>query len=307
MPPSDAPRSDNLRGAILMTLAMLAFTANDACMKIVTRDLPLFEVVLARGVLTSLLLLALARHLGGIRLRLPIRERRLIGLRTLGEVLATVTFLAALRQMPLANISAIMQILPLAVTLAAALILREPVGWRRMLAILAGFAGVMLIVRPGGAGFNGWSLVALLSVACVVLRDLSTRQLGAAVTSVTVALSAAVSVTVVAALAAPFQGFAPIAPAQAGLIALAALLLVGGHLFIVMAMRVGEVALVAPFRYAALVFAILLGWLVFGDLPGALTLIGAAVVVGAGLYAFWRERRLGRRVAAAGPPPLRLR
>lgn len=300
-------RSDNFRGALYMSIAMSAFTVNDTCMKAVTAELPLYQAIVLRGALTTLALMLIGWRMGTIRLRLPAPDLRRIGWRTLGEVSGTVTFLSALKHMPLANLSAILQALPLAVTLAAAMILREPVGWRRMVAITIGFAGVLIIVRPGTAGFDGWSLIGLASVACVVLRDLATRGLSRDVPSVTVALYAAISVSLTGLVLVPFSGWEAVSPRVATLLVAAAGFLIMGYLAVVMAMRVGEISLVAPFRYTALIFAIGLGWAVFGQLPDRWTLIGAAIVIATGIYTFYRERRLGRRIAAPSTPPLRVR
>lgn len=300
-------RSDNFRGALYMSIAMAAFTANDTCMKAVTAELPLYQAIVLRGALTTLALLVIGWRMGTIRLRLPATDLRRIGWRTLGEVTGTVTFLSALKHMPLANLSAILQALPLAVTLAAAAILREPVGWRRMVAITIGFVGVLIIVRPGTDGFDVWSLIGLASVACVVLRDLATRGLSRDVPSVTVALYAAVSVALTGLVLVPFSGWEAVSPRIAGLIVAAAGFLIMGYLAVVMAMRVGEISLVAPFRYTALIFAIMLGWVVFGQLPDGWTLVGATIVIATGIYTFYRERQIGRRIAAPAAQTLRVR
>jgi len=298
--------SDNMRGAGLMMAAMAGFTVNDACMKAVTQTLPLYQAIFLRGALTLALLVPLARATGGLRLALPRADSGLVALRSAAEIAATVLFLTALMHMPLANLTAILQSLPLAVTLGAALFLGEPVGWRRLSAILVGFAGVLLIVRPGGADFNLWALAGIGAVACVVLRDLSTRRMSAALPSVTVAIYAAGSVMLLGAVLMPFGGWVPVGPGEAAYLAAAAACVVAGYVFIVAAARTGDIATVAPFRYTALVWAIGLGWLVFGEFPDPLTLAGAAIVVATGIYTFHRERRLGRGAAAlptGAPPP----
>lgn len=293
--------TDNTRGILFMSGSMAAFTVNDAMMKAATQTLPLMQAIAIRGVMSVLALVLLAQFLGGLT-RPRGGDLRLLGWRTLGELGATLTFLTALMHMPLANLSAIMQSLPLAVTLGAALLLGEQVGWRRMLAIAAGFGGVLLIVRPGTDGFDIWSVVGLASVACVVLRDLTTRRMSTSLSSVTVATTTALAVTlmgVAGTLAG--GGWTPVSPGDAARLATAALALVFGYLFVVQAMRVGDVAMVAPFRYTALLWAIVLGWLMFADWPDALTLAGAAVIVVSGLYAYLRENRLRRPVAAQAP------
>ncbi|MDZ4136141.1 MAG: DMT family transporter, partial [Paracoccaceae bacterium] len=291
--------SDNTRGILYMNVAMATFTVNDTFMKLTTQSLPLAQAVVIRGALTVVLLLVLAQAMGGLQLRMSRVDAKLMALRTVGELGGTVLFLLALMQMPLANLSAILQSLPLAVTLAAALVMGEKVGWRRMLAIAVGFGGVLLIVRPGPQGFDVWSMMALGSVACVVLRDLVTRRFSRALPSVTVAFYAASSVLLMGLAGLVTEGWQPVTGAQMVGLSAAALALIMGYLFVVMAMRVGEVALIAPFRYSALLWAIMLGWLAFGALPDGVTLIGAAVVVASGLYTYLREYQVQRRLAAS--------
>ena len=284
--------SDNARGAVYMMVAMATFTLNDTGMKALTQDLPLFQSIAMRGVLTLTGLIGLAYALGQFRLRLPGRDGWFILLRCFAEVVSTVLFLAALVHMPLANLSAIMQAMPLAVTLAAAAVFGEKIGWRRMTAILIGFVGVLIIIRPGPEGFDRWSLMGLASVAFVVLRDLATRKLSREVPSVMVAVWASASVTISALLVTLYTGWQPVSAGQAGLVGFSALALLFGYLFSVMVMRVGDIGFVAPFRYSALLWALLLGWLAFGTLPDALTLLGAGLVVATGLFTFWRERKI---------------
>lgn len=293
-------RSDNLRGASLMTVAMIAFTINDTCMKAVTETLPVFEAIVLRGCLTLTALAILGILTGQLRVPEARSDRLWIALRTLGEVASTFTFQMALKQMQIANLSAIMQCLPLAVTLAAAFVFGEKVGWRRTAAILIGFAGVMLIVRPGTEGFDRWSVLGLVSVCFVVLRDLSTRRISSAVPSATIAFLASSSVTVAAVVMLPFTEVVMPSSGEMLTVAGAAFLLIFGYMTVVMSMRVGDISIVAPLRYTSLVAAILLGWAVFHQFPDRLTLIGGAIVVATGIYTFYRERRLARLAADLG-------
>lgn len=290
--------SNNLRGAVLMTIAMVAFTINDTFMKAATVRLPVFEAIFIRGVATTAALALIAWRAQALTLSLPAPDRRWIWLRTLGEVGGTFAFVVALKHMPLANLSAILQALPLAVTLAAAVFFREYIGWRRLTAILVGFAGVMLIVRPGTEGFDRWSVLGLIAVVCVVLRDLATRRISAEVPSVTVAFLAALTVALGAAFMLPFTISVVPSAHELALIGGAAAFLIVGYLTVVMTMRVGDVSVVAPFRYSSLVAAIFLGWLVFDHFPDRLTMAGSAIVVLTGIYTLYRERaraRLGRQ------------
>jgi drug/metabolite transporter (DMT)-like permease len=286
--------SDNARGAVLMSVAMAAFTINDTAMKLVMQTVPLFQAIGLRGVLATFALLLIGWRMGSLRLSLPRRDLGLLGLRSLAEVLGTLTFLAALNHMPLANLSAILQVLPLAVTLAAALFLGDRVGWRRMTAILVGFAGVLIIIRPGPAGFDIWALVGLASVACVVVRDLVTRRMSASLPTVTVALTAAVTVLVMGGIGTAVEGWQPVGGREWLLLAGAAAALIVGYLTVVMTMRVGEISFVAPFRYTALLWAMALDFVIFGHVFDAFTMVGAALVVGTGIFTFWRERQLSR-------------
>ena len=290
--------TDNARGVVLMNVAMAAFTLNDAAMKAAMQTLPLYQAIGLRGLLSTLALALIGLRLGALTLRLPRADLGYIGLRTLGEVASTLTFLAALVHMKLANLSAIMQALPLAVTLAAAVVLGEHIGWRRALAIVVGFVGVMVIIRPGTEGFDRWSVLGVISVAFVVLRDLTTRKMSRAVPSVTVALAASAAVMVMGLIGASLQGWQPVSGREAGLVLFAGTALIAGYLSVVATMRSGAIGVVAPFRYMALLWAIVLGWLVFDQLPDGWTLVGSALVVASGLFTLLRERGLAPAKAA---------
>ena len=271
--------------------AMAAFTFNDTLIKAIGTSLPLSQILVLRGAMASLLIYAFARYQGSLHLRLDRRDWGLVTLRCLAEGGATFLFLTALMRMPIANITAVLQMLPLTVTLGAALLFQEAVGWRRMLAILVGFSGMLLIVRPGPEGFDAASFYALGAVACVTLRDLVTRRMSAAVPSMTVTVLASLSVLMFGIGYSFFQDWAPVSAVQLSLLAGAACIILLGYLCSVMAMRVGDVAVVSPFRYTGLLWALILGWLVFGDWPDMLTLMGGSLVVGAGLFTLYRERQ----------------
>lgn len=286
------PLSDNLRGALFMCAAMAAFTINDMIMKLVTQDLPLFQSITMRGALTVVALGIMVVTMAGGRFRLPRGDGRIVGIRAVAEVIATFTFIAALMHMPLANLSALLQALPLLVTLSAALFFGDSIGWRRMTAIAIGFVGVLIIIRPGTDGFDIWSLVGLASVATVVVRDLATRRLSPGVPSVTVAFWTSVLLTLTAGLISLREGWIMPQPLTMLLIPAAAVGVIAGYLTIIRAMRVGDLGFVAPYRYTALLWAIVLGFLVFGDFPDQWTLLGSAIVVATGLFTIWRESRV---------------
>lgn len=287
--------ADNLRGAALMSVCMAGYGINDAMMKLASTEVSFFQALLVRGLFATALIGLFAWRRGVLRARIPRADRLTVAWRIVGEVGGTYCFLQALFNMPIANATAILQSMPLAVTLAAALFLREPVGWRRYSAILAGFAGVMVIVRPGTEGFDAHSLWALAAVCFIVLRDLSTRRLSAAVPSAFVALVTAICITLMGALFAPTEPWRPIGAGEIALLGGAACFLVTGYVSSVAAMRVGDIGFISPFRYTILIWAIVSGIVVFGHYPDRWTLIGAAIVVSTGIYTFYRERRVAGR------------
>lgn len=293
----------NLRGAGFMGLAMAGFACNDALVKAVSGVMNAGQIMLVRGVFTSVLVLLLARHFGAMRsFRLVLTP--IIGLRVLAEVSASIAYIWALGHMQLANASAILQALPLAVTLGAALFLGEPVGWRRWMAIFAGFVGVLIVLRPGPEGFTVAALSVLASVVFAAIRDLCTRRIDPAVPSLFISVITAIAITLTGAvLVVPLGGWQPMSTASLGLLAGASLLLLVGYQFIVLAMRNGEIAVVAPLRYTSLVWSIAIGMLFFAERPDIWMVTGVAVIIGSGLYAFARENKRRTAIVVVPAPP----
>lgn len=294
--------SPNLRGALFMVISMAAFTFNDMFVKLAAENVPVFQIVVLRGLATSLMLFVYVAMTGGLRVSIPKTDRWRVGLRAFFESATVIAFLIALTNMPLANAAAIMGALPLFVTLGAALFLGDPVGWKRLAAILVGFFGVMLIVQPGTDGFNGYALLALLAALMVAGRDLVTRTFSPGVPSMTVALITAVAVCLTGAVLSIFETWVPLGWRDIVYIFGAAFCIIGGYVFSILVMRIGEIGFTAPFRYTALVWALILGFLVFGEWPNALALSGGAIVVAMGLFTLWRERLVTARAKGAGRP-----
>ncbi len=287
--------SDNIRGAVYMMLGMAGFVLNDTLMKSMSSDIPMFQAIFLRGVAATLLMGLLAWRQRTLWYRLSRADACIVALRIIGEIGATICFLTALFNMPIANATAILQVMPLAVTFAAALFLGETVGWRRYTAILIGFAGVMLIVRPGSDGFTIYSVYALGAVVFLTLRDLATSRLSTNVPSSYVTVISAAAIMIMSGLLSTAAPWAPVSMTQLALLAMAAVFVLFGYLFSTMTMRVGEIGFISPFRYTILIWAILLGIVVFGDIPDLLTIIGSAIVVMTGLYTFYRERALAAK------------
>jgi S-adenosylmethionine uptake transporter len=282
-----------MQGALLMAASMTAFTINDTFIKLLGEHLPLFQFLLLRSIGAAAILFVMAWRAGALRLPAARRDRWLILVRSLAEMAAAWLFLTALIHMPIANLSAILQAMPLTVALGAALFLGEEVGWRRFTAIGIGFAGVYLIVRPGSEGFTYYSILGVLSVLAVTVRDLAVRRLSTEVKSMTVALATVLCILVFAAVGSIWTEWEPMRPLDWVWLAGSVVAVIGGYLFSVSAMRVGEIGFVAPFRYTSLLVALILGFLVFGEWPDALTFVGAGIVVATGLFTLWRERQKG--------------
>jgi drug/metabolite transporter (DMT)-like permease len=282
--------TDNVFGAILMAVSMLSFISNDALMKFLLQTISVEQGIFMRG-LVSVPLLALIAYLRkSLFVRIDWRNWRVILTRAFAELAATMAFLTALSNMPLANITAILQALPLTVTMFAAIFFGEQVGWRRWGAILAGFIGVLIIIRPSGDGFNEYAVLAIVAVACVTVRDAITRRLDRSVPSLFVAFISAIPIFIYGGVATATTGWTVVSGTMIGIVVVAAIAITCGYLFAVMAMRNGEISFVAPFRYTGMIWAILFGFLLFGDLPDAATILGTMIVIGMGVYAFHRER-----------------
>ena len=288
--------NDNLLGAALMTCCVLAYVLNDAVMKLLFADIDFFQAIFLRGLVSLPPILILALMTKTLLQKYSTKNQRLIIIRILAEIGTTVTFLTALKHMPLANVTAILQSLPLAITMAAAIFLGEPVGWRRWSAICVGFTGVLIIIRPGLAGFNSYSLLALAAVILLTVREISTRQLDNKVPTVTVALSTTLGITAFAALMLIGTEWAQINFVSWSLIIAAAVAVTVATLLSVVAMRTGDIGFVSPFRYTSLIGAIGLGILLFGEWPDGITLLGAAIIAFAGIYSLYREQIFNKNV-----------
>ena len=302
----DAP-SPNALGAFYMMASMACFIANDAVMKTFAGTMAWYEALAVRGFMGVALSVGLCLAIDGPRpprtMLAHLRDVPTL-VRIACELGATAFFLLALFNMPLAGATAIIQTLPLLLTVGGALFFGEDVGWRRWAAALVGFAGVLLIVRPGTGTFQPAALYALLAAFFMAGRDLFTKAVPAGIPSTYVSLYTTIAVWAMAlALSAP-GGF----PALDALILFkllcAAALIAVGFLFAILTVRTGEISFVAPFRYSILIWSLLLGFLLFDEVPSELTLIGAGIVVAAGLYTFSRERLVARNesMASASAP-----
>ncbi|WP_151720616.1 DMT family transporter [Gemmobacter serpentinus] len=284
--------SDNLRGSLFMVLAMLGFAIEDMALKRVAgAGMPVGEILIFFGGGGALLFAVLTRMQGQ-----PIWHPAVISPRMLVkaafEVMGRLFYTLAIALTALSSASAILQATPLVVVAGAALIFGEKVGWRRWSAILLGLAGVLIILRPGLDGFTPASLLAVLGLLGFAGRDLATRAAPRVLSNFQLGIYGFLAMVPTGAGLLIWQGGA-VWPDAAMAAQLTGAVVVGvmAYWALTVAMRSGEVSVVTPFRYTRLVFALILGVLVFGERPDAATLIGSAIVVAAGIYTLLRSRR----------------
>ncbi|GGG60873.1 membrane protein [Salipiger pallidus] len=285
---------DTLRAIALMVLSMALLAGSDAFLKLASGHAPVGQVMAMLSIGGTAVLVALA-----LTRRVPLRWRDLtsgkILLRNGFEMIGAIGMVVGLSRIPLSLMAAIMQTAPLVVTIGAALFLHEPVGWRRWCAIGVGLVGMLMVIRPFGAGFTGWELFPVIGVTGLAARDLVTRTLPAHLDSIAVS-AYGFGAVLPAGLLLMLITQSPVSldPAAFGYMAGAVVVTASGYLAVTAAMRMAPVSSVAPFRYTRLVFTAGLGMMFFDERPDEWTLAGAALILAAGLYSFLRERRLAR-------------
>ena len=291
--------TDNARGVRYMVLAMTFFVVNDSLVKIASQSLSSGVLIFVRGLIATALVLLAMRWTGT-----PLHSRHLFSrpvlLRAAVDALATFAYLLSVFQLPLANATAINMAAPLVVSLLAWLWLGEKVVRAQWLAIVAGFAGVLMVIQPRAEGFNAFAWVCLLGTVLHAVRDILVRRIDAAVPSLVVTLATAAFVTVMAGVLSLLQGWQSPTPPQLLTLAAAATFLAAGYHCMIMSTRLGELSAVAPFRYSGLLVALVLGWAVWDEVPNTLAWLGIAAVVSAGLVLLRRQRLPAS--AAASPP-----
>lgn len=287
-----APRSNLLAIAAVMGAGFFLI-CSDACLRLASSELPLGQVVAGRSIIGCALLGFAAWTQSALRWH-PAILTPAVGLRVLGELGAALFFIAAILRMPFANAAAILQFIPLVTTVVAASLFAERVGWQRWCAGAVGLLGVLLVLQPGTSGFTWWSLLAVAAMLCMSLRDLATTRIDRSVPTLLVGTVSAAGVAVGGFALLPFAPW-PWPTGEATLLVIASgAFVAGGFYCMVEAMRLGEISAVAPFRYGTMLWALIVGIVVWGEVPNLLAVGGILIVVAAGLAMFAYERRLAR-------------
>jgi len=276
-----------------MTLSMGGFAVEDLFLKILSEAVPVSQILIYVGISATVLLSVISIIKRIPVLRNDIYSNKLFIIRSFADMMGAVLIVTSISLMPLSTVSSILQALPLFITFGAVLIFKESVGWRRWSAVSFGFIGVILILKPGLSSFHPSSLIVLLAVACLALRDIVTRKISKDIHSITVSLYAFILTTVGGIFSLPFFGnFVTLTITQWFVVLTITLFGCFSYFMLVLATRKGDISVISPFRYSRLIFAIVLAILVLNERPDTLTLVGAAIIVASGYYTIWRERSL---------------
>ncbi|WP_420002594.1 DMT family transporter [Arenibacterium sp. LLYu02] len=291
---------DNVKGILLVMMAMIGFTIEDLFIKQMSGTLPVGQILFGIGLGAGLAFLVMLFAQGG---RLFQREAWGIAplVRCGLEACCAVSFATALALVDISVVAAVFQATPLVITMGAALFLGEQVGWRRWTAIGLGFVGVLMIIRPGLEGFEPNVLLVLIAVLAVAARDLLTRRMNKAIPSAMLSVQAYGSLVLSGGALLLFtdQSWTDPTPFEWTMLGFATLFGIVAYYGIVTATRIADAAVITPFRYSRLVFSMIGGILIFAEHPDAMTLAGAGLIIATGLYSFLRERRLARQARRA--------
>ena len=276
-----------------MSIAMLGYISNDTIIKFFASDLPVSQTIFIRGVFVTLLISIFCWQKGTFQKSIKKEDWPLVISRSIVDLCATLLFLTALFNMQLANASAILQTLPLSVTLLGAIILGEQFGRYRAFAILAGFFGALLIIKPGSSGFNSYSLFAVAAVLFITVREIITRKISKQSSTLLITLITAASITLSGGVGGIFnQNWIPVPVDSITGLMMASICIFVAYYFSIPAMQFGEISFVQPFRFTLMIWAVIFGFFFFNEVPDPLTIIGLLIVISAGIFTYYRENLL---------------
>jgi len=284
-----AGHTAQLKAIAAMIAGAALLSLNDAVSKYLTESYPVGQIIALRQMCSFLVLIPYVHWVSGWpALKMTNRRGQLV--RGFFTVTTMGLIVLSLSLLPLATVISIAFSSPIIVVALSAAFLGETVGHRRWFAVLLGFAGVLVIIRPGGASFHYLLMIPFLTAISAALRDTLTRPLSRTEPSISILFWSSVMV-VAAASTTALWGWKPVSPADAGWLLLNGILSAGAHFLMIEALRLGDASLVAPFRYTGLLWALLLGFLIWGQWPDAWTLTGAAILVASGVYIIERESK----------------
>lgn len=292
----------NQRGILLMVAGTAVFAANDACSKLASAYMPASQILAVRGLMAALMLAAILGMRGQLQGVRHAADKRVL-MRASAEAVSAFLYITALGFIGLADASAIMQVSPLVTMVVAVLFLGTRIGWTRWLAVAAGFIGVLLVVQPGAGTFQ---VAALLPVVCTFLisfRDFMTGRIAAHVPTLIVTLVTACFGMTAGLVGSGFDEWRTLDLAAYAILFCGAVTLIVGHMLVISAFRAADPAVVAPFRYANVPFAVAYGAWLFGMRPDGVALAGMALIIAAGVYTVRNQRRASRRAVEAMPEP----
>lgn len=275
-----------------MCISMFGYISNDTIIKYFASELPLSQTIFVRGIFVTFLVFIFCWRKDAFRKSIKKDDFPLIILRSIVDLCATLLFLTALFKMPLASASAILQTLPLTVTLLGAIVLREHFGLYRALAIFSGFIGTLLIIKPGSEDFNSYSLFAVAAVLFITIREVTTRKISRKSSTLLITLITATSITLVGGVSGVLtQNWILLSTETTlGLMA-ASIFIFVAYYFSIPAMQFGEISVVSPFRFTLMIWAVIFGFLFFNEVPDRFTVIGLLIVVAAGVFTHYRETK----------------
>jgi len=282
--------SDNIKSALFMVLSLALFTSNDAIIKFLSDDLPVGQIIFLRGVLVCVLFSIL----------LTFKKQQIIPtaawnrwnlLRSIFEVAIAGCYLTGLVLLPLATAVILVFCGPLMLTILAATILKEKVGWRRWCAVVTGFIGVILVADLQQASLSSWAVVLpLMAAFLTALRDICVRNIPSILSPTQIAFTTAWMVTLAGLATLPF-GWQAINAGHLGYLAIASIFIMGAYTTYVITTRMGELSFVAPFKYSSIPLAMFIGYLVWGDIPSSSSILGTVVIIASGVFILIRRKQ----------------
>jgi drug/metabolite transporter (DMT)-like permease len=287
----------NQRGILAICGCMASYTVNDVLVKQILRTYPVGEVIFVRGIMSAILIGAVVLALGHAQ-QLRVAMNRLMATRSACDGLSTACFIAALAHMQLANLAAVLQIAPLLITALSVLFYREMVGWRRWTAIGVGFAGALLVIKPVPSAFDVWAIVGAGSALFAALREMQTRNIDRSVPTIVIAFWGAIAITIFGGAFAVSEEWRTVALGDLAQLFVASIFVGIAIYLMALGFRGVDLSVVAPFRYSYLLTSAVGGYIVFRELPDGWSTLGAALIVGSGLYALHREAVRRRALVA---------